>query len=88
MKAELAVSCWALMTIAMRHKLEVIGGDHFELTKEMVHEAMAIDNALGNRPPPEKLKDLRAAMMKGMRKNDSWAAVEGWFLFDGKEWLN
>jgi hypothetical protein len=56
-----AVSLQALMTVIERHKLVPVN-DEYQLTNEMLAEALAIDERRGTGPSPEKLAELKAVI--------------------------
>jgi hypothetical protein len=69
-----AVTLHALMAVIERHKLEPVNGE-YHFTDEMLAEAAAIDEAWGERMPPEKLEDLKAAI-EGKPNSGDWEEVD------------
>jgi hypothetical protein len=67
-----AISIQALMTVIERHKLKPVNGE-YQISNEMIAEAMAIDEARGTGPSSEKLAELEAAA-KGQAKE--WKMIE------------
>jgi hypothetical protein len=62
------------MAVIERHKLEPVNGE-YHFTDEMLAEATAIDEAWGDRMPPEQLEDLKAAM-EGKPNSGDWEKVD------------
>src|SRR5262249_25872814 len=54
-----AVSLQALVTVIERHKLKPDANDEYQLTNDMLAEALAIDERRGTGPSPEKLRELQ-----------------------------
>ena len=69
-----AITLHALMAVIERHKLEPVNGE-YHFTDEMLAEAAAIDEAWGDRMPPEELEDLKAAL-EGNPNSGDWAVVD------------
>jgi hypothetical protein len=67
------VTIHALRAVVERHKLEPVNGE-YHFTDEMLAEAAAIDEAWGDRMPPEELKDLKAAL-EGKPNSGDWEEV-------------
>ena len=67
-----AISMQALAMVIERHQLKPVNGE-YQISNEMIAEAMAIDEARGTDPSPKKLAELEAAM-KG--RASGWEIVE------------
>jgi hypothetical protein len=61
-----AVTWQALKAVKKRRGLQLVNG----VTDEMIAEAIAIDEAWGTRPSPEKLREMEAVAKSGIAQLD------------------